>query len=99
MSWVRPRGKSAPNGGSNIFFEIGAPGGIRTHDPRLRRPILYPAELRAQRWGGDTTRRRQAPSSGRGIWRSGAYVRSLAAACNLSTVAQLRVVTVAPAFR
>ena len=24
-----------------------APGGIRTHDPRLRRPILYPAELQA----------------------------------------------------
>jgi hypothetical protein len=46
------------------FFENGAPGGIRTHDPRLRRPILYPAELRAQRRGGDTTRRRQAPSSG-----------------------------------
>ena len=39
-----------------------APGGIRTHDPRLRRPILYPAELRAHR-GGDTTRHRQAASS------------------------------------
>ena len=23
------------------------PGGIRTHDPRLRRPVLYPTELRA----------------------------------------------------
>src|SRR5687768_3434179 len=25
----------------------GAPGGTRTHDPRLRRPMLYPAELLA----------------------------------------------------
>ena len=33
---------------SRIFLEIGAPGGIRTHDPWLRRPILYPAELRAR---------------------------------------------------
>ena len=27
--------------------ESGAPGGIRTHDPCLRRAVLYPAELRA----------------------------------------------------
>ena len=27
---------------------IGAPEGIRTPDPRLRRPLLYPAELQAQ---------------------------------------------------
>lgn len=27
---------------------IGAPGGIRTHYPRLRKPILYPNELRAR---------------------------------------------------
>ena len=26
---------------------IGAPEGIRTPDPRLRRPLLYPAELQA----------------------------------------------------
>jgi hypothetical protein len=26
---------------------FGAPGGIRTHDPCLRRAVLYPAELRA----------------------------------------------------
>jgi hypothetical protein len=26
---------------------IGPPGGIRTHYPRLRRPVLYPDELRA----------------------------------------------------
>ncbi len=26
----------------------GAPGGIRTHDLRLRRPLLYPTELQAR---------------------------------------------------
>ena len=30
----------------------GAPGAIRTRDPWLRRPVLYPAELRA-RGGGN----------------------------------------------
>src|SRR5207247_8234958 len=29
--------------------KIGAPGGNRTPDPRLRRPMLYPTELRARR--------------------------------------------------
>lgn len=29
----------------------GASGGIRTHDPCLRRAVLYPAELRMQRRG------------------------------------------------
>ena len=28
----------------------GAPEGIRTPDPRLRRPLLYPTELQAQIW-------------------------------------------------
>jgi hypothetical protein len=27
--------------------DFGAPGGIRTPDTRLRKPVLYPAELRA----------------------------------------------------
>ena len=27
----------------------GAPGGIRTHDPCLRRAVLYPAELLVRR--------------------------------------------------
>ena len=31
---------------SAYFF--GDPGGIRTPDPRLRRPLLYPAELQTQ---------------------------------------------------
>ena len=29
----------------------GAPGGNRTHDPRLRKPILYPTELQAHIFG------------------------------------------------
>lgn len=34
--------------------EDGALGGIRTHDPCLRRAVLYPAELRVQRGRHDT---------------------------------------------
>ena len=30
------------------FSYFGAPGGIRTPDPRLRRPLLYPTELQTQ---------------------------------------------------
>jgi hypothetical protein len=30
------------------LFIIGGRHGIRTHDPRLRRPVLYPAELTAR---------------------------------------------------
>ncbi len=26
----------------------GVPGGIRTHDPRIRNPVLCPAELRGR---------------------------------------------------
>jgi hypothetical protein len=29
-------------------LHFGAPGGIRTHHPWLRKPILYPNELRAR---------------------------------------------------
>ena len=32
----------------NLSMETGAPGEIRTHDLRLRRATLYPAELQAQ---------------------------------------------------
>ena len=35
---------------------IGAPEGIRTPDPRLRRPLLYPAELQAHVGAGDGNR-------------------------------------------
>ena len=47
-STVRPRACRRP--------QIGTPGRIRTYDPRLRRPMLYPAELRAL----DTAGRRAA---------------------------------------
>ena len=36
-----------------------APGGIRTPDPRLRRPLLYPAELRARTRGRAVNLRRR----------------------------------------
>jgi hypothetical protein len=29
-------------------FMVGDPGGIRTHDPQLRRLLLYPTELPGQ---------------------------------------------------
>ena len=32
----------------NVSCECGTPDRIRTYDPRLRRPMLYPAELRAR---------------------------------------------------
>gem|GEM_PF-2061106 len=32
----------------SAFSFYGAPGGIRTHYPRFRKPILYPNELRAR---------------------------------------------------
>jgi hypothetical protein len=39
--------KKAPGLSTWGFFIVsGAPGGIRTHDPCLRRAVLYPAELR-----------------------------------------------------
>ena len=35
--------------GVNYYSQFnGAGGGIRTHDPRFRRPMLYPAELLPQ---------------------------------------------------
>jgi hypothetical protein len=30
-----------------VLMKNGAPGAIRTRDPRFRRPMLYPTELRA----------------------------------------------------
>ena len=35
----------------DAYLSDGAPGGIRTLDPRLRRPLLYPTELQVQ-WSG-----------------------------------------------
>jgi hypothetical protein len=34
-------------------FENGEPGGIRTPDPWLRRPMLYPTELLTHFFGQD----------------------------------------------
>ena len=42
--FARACGSPAAFGGSP---SCGAPGGSRTPDPRLRRPLLYPSELRA----------------------------------------------------
>jgi hypothetical protein len=52
----------APRPNQEGVGNIGAPAAIRTRDLRLRRPTLYPAELRAHR-GRDTTRRSEAASS------------------------------------
>ena len=32
------------------FYKSGAPEEIRTPDPRFRKPLLYPAELRALKY-------------------------------------------------
>jgi hypothetical protein len=63
----RPFHSSAMTGARSVvvkFFLKSAPGGIRTHDPRLRRPILYPAELQAHVTGW-----RYYPSSARRVQR------------------------------
>ena len=36
---------------------VGAPGGVRTPDPRLRRPLLYPTELQARKVCGQRSAR------------------------------------------
>ena len=38
-----------PNHAVLSFIPNGVPGGIRTHGPRIRNPVLYPAELRGLR--------------------------------------------------
>ncbi len=45
----------------------GAPGGIRTPDPRIRNPVLYPTELRAPAAGLLARQRLR----GLGGWRGG----------------------------
>ncbi len=46
---ARQSTKSENQSASDSEGWSGAPAGIRTQDPRLRRPVLYPTELRAQR--------------------------------------------------
>jgi hypothetical protein len=64
------RSRSLPDPWQRAFSN-GAPGRIRTCDPRLRRPLLYPTELRAPRldetiWSGqrDSNPRPPAPKAG-----------------------------------
>lgn len=38
--------------GSCKCLNCGAPGTTRTYDPRLRKPMLYPSELRARNSSG-----------------------------------------------
>ena len=49
---MSPQSKSRPSGADIDAIDFkglaGDPGGIRTHDPRIRNPVLYPAELRDQ---------------------------------------------------
>jgi hypothetical protein len=45
---------AGPTAATEVPEEFGAPGGIRTPDPRLRRPMLYPTELQAQAGSYDT---------------------------------------------
>ena len=44
----------------------GAPEGIRTPDPRLRRPLLYPAELQAHISQGRNNKRQKLNGAGDG---------------------------------
>lgn len=46
---------------------FGAPGGIRTHGPRIRNPVLYPAELRARRRDRRARLGRKSGRFGRGV--------------------------------
>ena len=46
-----PLANGACGAAAVVVTEDGALGGTRTHDPLLRRQMLYPTELRAQRGG------------------------------------------------
>ena len=45
---LEPQSRALPTELRPPSMALGAPGRTRTCDPRLRRPLLYPAELRAQ---------------------------------------------------
>src|SRR5216683_2724254 len=72
----------------NPYFtgiSAGALGEIRTPDPRIRSPMLYPAELRAHAGGSITRLGGTGPAACRrsgqqGDWRAGA--RGLGRKCN-----------------
>ena len=46
--WGLKRKNPSGDNHSDFISFFGAPGRIRTCDLRLRRPVLYPAELRAR---------------------------------------------------
>src|SRR5262245_52996374 len=48
MSTANRRASRKPAGSGHFAKRSGAPGRTRTCDPRLRRPVLYPTELRAR---------------------------------------------------
>ena len=60
---------------------FGVPEGIRTPDPRLRRPLLYPAELQAQNGAGEGNRTLTASLEG---WNSTIELHPHYAICFLS---------------
>ena len=49
MRHVQPTHHTSEHCRESARTHTGLPGGARTPDPRLRRPMLYPAELRAER--------------------------------------------------
>ena len=70
--------------------ETGAPGTIRTCDPRFRKPVLYPTELRGQGGKGYRMRVRVHPSRPRStVWAIG-YERSRSTAAWAVFGGQLR---------
>ena len=59
------RQAEAPASGIESILEIGAPGRIRTCDLRLRKPSLYPTELRARGKGANHSPARGQPQGRR----------------------------------
>ena len=44
---AQPAEHAASGGSLQVVEKVGRPGGIRTPDPRFRKPLLYPSELQA----------------------------------------------------
>src|SRR3954471_22387768 len=57
--------------------KYGAPGRTRTCDPRLRRPVLYPTELRAQSANSSVYVSRRSISESDSRWSAVAGVKAL----------------------
>ena len=67
-------------------WRVGTPGRIRTCDPRLRRPMLYPAELRARALESTTYGDRDAPPGRSGQRRRRGLDSPRCDGCKRSTV-------------